>query len=293
MGIDPVNQRPMMEQSLEAILALLRSDEPVTRQTDWFSLLEGRLQVRPYTQPHFEVAVAAMVSPSGPRLAGKYGVSLLSLSMSAVEGFAAIGQAWGVVEDQAEKAGLPAPDRRTWRVVGSMHLAETRQQDIEDCTYGLEDFANYFGGGPGFVPLGGVVDDQPKSPYEFVETYASNGRTIIGTPDDAIAFLEGLQQQSGGFGTFLLLGHDWASREATLNSYRLFAREVMPYFQGHLAPARTSHDWAISKRGQVFERAGAAIMNAISTHVEETAPSDGSDGSDGSDVAGEKVHQGN
>src|SRR5579862_7469279 len=100
MGIDPVDQRPMMEQSLEAILALLRSDEPVTRQTDWFTLLEGRLQVRPYTQPHFEVAVAAMVSPSGPRLAGKYGVSLLSLSMSAIEGgFAAIGQAWGVVEE--------------------------------------------------------------------------------------------------------------------------------------------------------------------------------------------------
>ena len=111
MGIDPVNQRPMMEQSLEAILALVRSPEPVTRETDWFTLREGRLQVRPYTEPHFEVAVAAMVSPSGPRLAGKYGVSLLSLSMSAVDGFAAIGQAWGVVEEQAARAGRPEPRR--------------------------------------------------------------------------------------------------------------------------------------------------------------------------------------
>ena len=266
----------MMEQSLEAILALLRSDEPVTRQTDWFTLLEGRLQVRPYTQPHFEVAVAAMVSPSGPRLAGKYGVSLLSLSMSAIEGgFAAIGQAWGVVEEQAARSGRPAPDRRTWRVLSSMHLAETRDQAIDDCTYGLQDFANYFGGGPGFVPLGGQVDGEPKSPREFVEAYAATGRTVIGTPEDAIAHLEGLREQSGGFGTFLLLGHDWANREATLNSYRLFAREVMPHFQGHLDPARISHDWAISKRGEVFEKAGAAIVNAISTHVEETAASVG------------------
>ena len=38
MGIDPVDQRRMMEESLEAILALLRTDEPVTRETDWFTL---------------------------------------------------------------------------------------------------------------------------------------------------------------------------------------------------------------------------------------------------------------
>ena len=49
MGIDPVNQRRMMEESLEAILALLRSDEPVTRETDWFTMREARLQTRPYT----------------------------------------------------------------------------------------------------------------------------------------------------------------------------------------------------------------------------------------------------
>ena len=111
MGIDPVNQRRMMEESLEAILALLRSDEPVTRETDWFKMREARLQVRPYSHPHFEVAVAAMVSPSGPRLAGTHNVSLLSLSMSVAEGFAAVGQAWNVVEDQAAKAGHAPPDR--------------------------------------------------------------------------------------------------------------------------------------------------------------------------------------
>src|SRR3954470_8090999 len=118
MGIDPVDQRRMMEESLEAILALLRSDEPVTRETDWFTMRDARLQVRPYSHPHFEVAVAAMVSPSGPRLAGTHNVSLLSLSMSLLEGFAAIGQAWGVVEEQAAKQGNPAPDRNTWRVLG-------------------------------------------------------------------------------------------------------------------------------------------------------------------------------
>jgi limonene 1,2-monooxygenase len=270
MGIDPVTQRPRMEESLEAILALLRSEEPVTRETDWFTMKEARLQIRPYTHPHFEVAVAAMISPSGPRLAGRYGVSLLSLSMSVIEGgFAAIGQAWGVVEEQAASAGIPPPDRSSWRVLGAMHIAETRDQAIQDCTHGLEDFSKYFGTA-GFVPLGYQVEST-EDPRAFVESYAGGGNIVIGTPDDAIAYIEGLLEQSGGFGTFLMLGHDWADHDATLRSYRLFAREVIPHFTHKLAAPTDSHDWAASKRDQLFGRAGEAIKNAISSHVEEKA----------------------
>jgi limonene 1,2-monooxygenase len=277
MGIDPIEQRRMMQESLEAILALFRAapSERISRHSDWFTLQDAQLHIRPYTWPYPEISTAAMISPSGPRLAGAMGTSLLSLSMSVPGGYAALDNTWQVVEEQAAKAGRDEPNRNDWRVLSIMHIADTRDKAIDDCTYGLQDFANYFGGGPGFVPLGGQVDGEPKSPREFVEAYAAAGRTVIGTPADAIAHLEGLREQSGGFGTFLLLGHDWANREATLNSYRLFAREVMPHFQGHLDPARISHDWAISKRGEVFEKAGAAIVNAISTHVEETAASVG------------------
>jgi len=270
MGIDPVDQRRRMEESLEAILALLEYDQPVTRETDWFTMREARLQLPPYSRPRFEVAVAAMISPSGPRLAGRYGVSLLSLSMQVIEGgFAAVGSAWGVVEEQAAAAGHPPPDRSSWRVLGAMHVAGTRDQAIDECTHGLEDFSNYFGTA-GFVPLGTGLEAQ-ASPRDFVERYAASDNVVIGTPDDAIAYIERLLEQSGGFGTFLFLGHDWASPEATLRSYRLIAREVIPHFQHALGPPRGSHDWAAAKRDELFGRAGQAIMNAITTHVEEKA----------------------
>ena len=271
MGIDPVEQRRMMEEALEAIIALWTSDEPISRETDWFTIRDGRLHLRPYSHPHPEIAVAAMVSPSGPRLAGTFGVSLLSLSMSVAGGFAAIGHAWDVVKEQATKAGRPEPDRRNWRVLGTIHIAETREQAVQDCTHGLEDFANYFGGGAGFVPLANAVDGAPQSPTEYVEAYANSGNVVIGTPDDAIAYIEGLLEQSGGFGTFLMLGHDWADRQATLRSYELFAREVIPHFTGQLSAAKASHDWAVAKRGELFGRAGQAILNAITSHVEEKA----------------------
>jgi len=275
MGIDPVEQRRMMEESLEAILALFRSEEPVSRETDWFTMRDARLQMRPYTWPHPEVAVAAMVTPSGPRLAGKEGVSLLSLSMQVPGGFAAVGEAWNVVTEQSHRHERPDPDRRTWRILGTMHIAETRDQAIEDCTYGLEQFANYFGGGAGFVPLAADVGDEKRTPRQYVEAYADSDSVVIGTPDDAIEYIEGLVEQSGGFGTFLMLGHDWANPERTMNCYRLFAREVIPHFQGQLDAPRVSHDWATAKRGELFGRAGQAMMNAIQTHVEEKATANG------------------
>src|SRR3546814_11732427 len=91
--------------------------------------------MRPYTHPHPEIAVAAMVSPSGPRLAGKHDVSLLSLSMSVAEGFAAIGQAWDVVPEQAPKPVQPEPDRSPWRILGNLNLAETPAPALQACTH--------------------------------------------------------------------------------------------------------------------------------------------------------------
>ena len=49
------------------------------------------------------------------------------------------------------------PDRKDWRVLGIVHLADTREQAIDDCTYGLQDFADYFGAA-GFVPLNNEVE---------------------------------------------------------------------------------------------------------------------------------------
>ncbi len=271
MGIDPVDQRHMQQESLEAILALFRAgpDERITRETDWFMLRDAALHIRPYTWPYPEISTAAMVSPSGPRLAGQLGTSLLSLSMSVPGGYAALDTAWDVVRDQATKAGRPEPDRKGWRVLGIVHVADTRDQAIEDCTYGLQDFSNYFGAA-GFVPLGSQTGPAP-SPRQFVEDYAAKGNCCIGTTADAIGYIQGMLDRSGGFGGFLMLGHDWASPAATMHSYELFAREVIPHFKGQLAAPLASHEWAKGLRDQMFGRVGEAVGNAIAEHVNDTS----------------------
>lgn len=271
MGIDPVDQRRMQQESLEAILSLFRAgpDERITRETDWFTLRDAALHIRPYTWPYPEISTAAMVSPSGPRLAGQLGTSLLSLSMSVPGGYAALDTAWDVVRDQAAKAGRPEPDRKGWRVLGTVHVADTRDQAIEDCTYGLQDFSNYFGAA-GFVPLGSRTGPAP-TPRQFVEDYAAKGNCCIGTTADAIEYIQGMLDRSGGFGGFLMLGHDWASPAATMHSYDLFACEVIPHFKGQLTAPHASHEWAKGLRDQMFGRVGEAVGNAIAEHVSDTS----------------------
>jgi limonene 1,2-monooxygenase len=270
MGIDPVEQRRMMQESLEAILALFRADpdERVSRHSDWFTLRDAQLHVSPYTWPYPEISTAAMISPSGPRLAGALGTSLLSLSMSVPGGYAALENTWEIVTEQAAKSGRDEPDRGRWRVLGILHLADTREQAFDDCTHGLQDFAKYFGAA-GFIPLATNVEGSAQSPREFVEAYAATGNCCIGTPGDAIAYTTDLLEKSGGFGTLLLLGHDWACPQATYHSYELFAREVIPHFKGQLKAPRASHDWARGMRDQLFGRAGDAIVKAINEHTDE------------------------
>ena len=263
MGIDPNRQREMMEESLEAILALLTSDEPVNMQTDWFTLRDARLQLRPYTHPRFDVAVAAQVSPAGPRAAGRFGVSLLSLGATTAGGFDVLGSHWQTCEERAEKFGASV-DRRSWRLVGPMHIRETEQQARADVEHGLSDWVRYFQE-VAALPIAPQTDDHTT----LLEAMNASGIAVIGTPDMAAAQIQRLIDQSGGFGTYLFMAHEWADREATLASYELFAREVMPRFQGSTERAVRSRDWAAENRPEFMGAAINAVGKAITDHMAE------------------------
>jgi len=269
MGIDPMEQRAMMEESLEAILALLDGTEPVYRQTSWFTLRNARLQLRPYTHPRFEVAVAAQISPAGPRAAGRFGLSLLSIGATTAGGFDVLGSHWQVMEERAAEFGT-AVDRARWRLVGPMHIAPTEEQARAEVRFGLAQWVDYFER-VAALPLAPATLD----PDKMVDALMEIGFAVIGTPAMAVAQIERLQEQSGGFGTYLLMAHEWADRAATLRSYELFAREVVPHFKGTLGSLTGSRDWAAENRPEFIERVGGAIMQAITDHQSERQASQG------------------
>jgi limonene 1,2-monooxygenase len=90
------------------------------------------------------------------------------------------------------------------------------------------------------------------------------GTTLVGAPDTVIRGIERLQELSaGGFGGVLFRAHEWANREQTLKSYELFARYVMPRFQGSLGPIRESNEWARSNRKTIFSPNVEAVRRAF------------------------------
>jgi limonene 1,2-monooxygenase len=260
LGIDTNEQRRMMEESLEVIVELL-DGKTVSRTTDWFTMQDARLQLRPFSHPRFEIAVAASFSPSGPKTAARFGAGLLSIAATQEQGFDALGYHWGVMEETAERHGTTV-DRRAWRLMGPMHIAETEEQARREVVFGLEGVQDYL---QHVLPI-------PHVEYESLDQRIDEGnRTgsfVVGTPDMAIAQIERLRKQSGGFGAYLFMGADWANREATFRSYELFAREVMPQFQGQSDPPMASEAW-VRGSGEWIERTAAAIGKAVTDYEQE------------------------
>lgn len=237
MGIDPLRTREMMEQSIEAIHALLAFDGPVTRKTDWFELVDAELQLRPYSDS-LDIRVASMASPSGPRLAGRYGTGVLSIGATVKEGYNFLSDTWNIVENEARLSGIPTASKDRWGLVVPMHLAETEAQARADVRRGLSEWTHY-------APLVLRAPFAPATTDSEVDALIdqfNQGFAVIGTPDMAIAMIDDLVEQSGGAGTVLLFALDWAEPEAQFRSYDLFARRVMPHFQGQLSPRRRSFE---------------------------------------------------
>jgi limonene 1,2-monooxygenase len=268
MGIDPLAQRRMMEEALEAIMALIEGDEAVTRKTDWFELHEARLNLRPYSYPRPDIRVASIVSPSGPRAAGRWGLGLLSMGATSTEGFQALGNSWKIVEERAREFGVPV-DRGRWSVVGPMHVAATRAQAEQDVRYGLLDWFDYFTTAAGSHAPVSATDDIEDAIHQMT----SSGMGVIGTPQDAIDQIQRLLDQSGGFGSYLIMTHEWADWPATLNSLELFARTVMPHFQGQLARQREWFEWFRAHRPEIHRQFDAAQQKAVDDHLSERSAS--------------------
>jgi limonene 1,2-monooxygenase len=228
LGIDPVVQRPRMNEALKVIIRLFTETEPITYEAEWFTLKNARLQLRPYTKPHMPIAVAAVQSPAGMVLAGETGSSVLTMSVPRGKDVQALGSFWDIAEETAAKHGN-AMDRSEWRIVLHVHLAETREEALRQMSHRAGRYRKeYSEGTTGSAPPSDLGID------EVAANMQKNGDWCIGTPDDLVAKIEELQHWSGGFGGLMVQAVDWADKEHLDHSYELLARYVMPRFQGSL-----------------------------------------------------------
>jgi limonene 1,2-monooxygenase len=259
LGIDPNTQRDRMAEALDVILRFFKG-EIVTEKTDWYNYVGARAHLLPYTHPHPEVAVVSSVTPSGGRLAGQYDLSMICVAATNPFGYDALAANWKIANDIAAEHGRQM-DRNRLRLVGPMHIAETREQAFKNVKYGFEPYLNYLNNNqPRFIVPPG---------QDAAEWFVENKFGVIGTPDDAIALIQRLYDKQGDFGVFLQQVHNWADFEQTKRSYELYQRYVMPHFSGANRPRIESFDWCTAHRDELTEKRTSAARAMFDKHEAE------------------------
>jgi limonene 1,2-monooxygenase len=230
VGVEVKRQRDMMVEALEVILRLFQGEE-VTAETSWFKLHKARVHLLPYSHPYPEIAVASAFTPSGGMLAGKHGLSMLCVAASMTFGFNALASNWKIANQIAQQHGRTMDPGRL-RLMGLMHLAETRERARENVRAGLESWCRYTD----------KLTPQDRGDRDWLDFLVERFGAVIGTPEDAIAQIERLQAEQGDFGVFLTQATNWADWEATKKSYELYARFVMPHFARTNLNRKLSYD---------------------------------------------------
>jgi limonene 1,2-monooxygenase len=265
IGLSQAQTRGLLEDSLDVIMRLLTTEEPVTFRNDRWDLQNARLHIRPYSNPLFDIAVAAVASPTGAKLAGRHGAGLLSIGATLSAGFDALALHWSIIEEEARAHGKTV-DRSKWRLVGPMHCAETKEQALRDVEYGIEQWFRYLQTVAAF-PQMTVTGNTVQEMTSFIN---ESGIGVIGTPDECTAQIERLIKQSnGGFGCYLLLGHNWANWQATQKSYEMIARHVMPRFQGQAHSTVEAARVASAARAELAEVHAKAVEAAGQRYAAE------------------------
>jgi limonene 1,2-monooxygenase len=232
-------------------------------KTDWFELQEARLHMPSFTHPHIEMVVAAARSPIGSRAAGTFGLGMLQLTGTSPDATGALAASWAACTDEADRH-RQVVDRRNWRLVLQVHVAETREQAFRNVEFGLERFVQYFRDVGTFQI---VPEGVPASASYMVENHIA----LIGTPDDVVEQIGKLWTATGGFGSYLVLAHNWADWNATKRNYELLARYVIPKINSMNVSRQASYDYVKVNHSRFLEEATAAVQAETDRYARDKA----------------------
>ena len=237
-GMDDKVLYPMLHESIDVIVRLLEAAEPISHKGQFWQFEDMRLQLRSFQRPRLPLAMPSAATPENLELIGRHGMIWLSPANKVARGKLTPAERWALVQKGARDAGRTA-DRDNWRIVTNMYLADTVDQAWDDVRAGIMRETRYFSA-IGFEPLYRLTPDQRFESFT-PESVVEARDWVVGTPDDAIRWIEGKARETGGFGGVFLTANEWTSFDKISRSLELFARYVMPCFSGR--PGSLSDEW--------------------------------------------------
>jgi limonene 1,2-monooxygenase len=137
---------------------------------------------------------------------------------------------WKIYCTGAEEARKTSSDRSVWRVSRSIYIGESTAEAWEfalnsafarsyDYLIKVLKAANM---------LHIVKHDLDVPDREVTPEYMMKNNLIIGDVDECTRQLQELWEVTGGFGTLLMISHDWDNKSKWVRSMELLANEVVP-----------------------------------------------------------------
>ena len=255
-GVAPEKSPEMVAESVDIILKLWTTEPPYHYAGKFWNIhLEKTVDEetgigyikKPYQLPHPPLAMPGMTSQSmGTRLAGRLGFSPIASNLVTGNVIADMFRGYG---ECAQDAGRE-PDPANYRVCRSIFLADTTREAQERARRNCL--------GQSFEYIGRLFDkglgrkiykrDPNQSNADTNLDYLMREQIIAGSVNDVLERLLGLMEETGPFGTLILMGYDWGDeKESWLHSLRLFAHELMPALNRAVGKAATVS--ALSARG--------------------------------------------
>lgn len=230
-GLDFAKTRDMMHASVELILKLWTSKEPVDYDGPFWHGKGMVAKPDPVQKPHPPVAIALTKTASSAELAGRLGLLPLTGDFIPLPRLKMLGDAFAAAQ---KAAGRPVRrgDLHATRVI---YVAETDAIAREDMRESYEETIRWeIVNTPHHqverIPPGGTLADIT---YDYL---IDTGNLFIGSPDTVCKRVVDFYEQSGGFGVLMFHGgRDYATPAKLARSMKLFMDEVAPRLR-HLDP---------------------------------------------------------
>ena len=235
-GLDPKLGSAMVQEAIEIILYLWKSDPPYHYDGQFWKIdLDKSVDEetgigfvhRPLQQPHAPIAIPAMSrNSSSMKMAGARGYQPFAHCL--VTGNV-IADFFKTYEAAAQEASV-TPDRSQYKVARSIFLADTTKEAQERAR------TNSLGGN--FEYIGRLFDkglgrkiykrDLEMPDSECNLDFLMSEQIIAGDVDEVLRRLLELIEETGPFGMLTLMSYDWDDKSSWIRSMELFSKELMP-----------------------------------------------------------------
>jgi alkanesulfonate monooxygenase SsuD/methylene tetrahydromethanopterin reductase-like flavin-dependent oxidoreductase (luciferase family) len=236
-GVDPSKNehRALTRETLDMVLKIWNGLPPGTYQNKFWKFTMPEpiedfgfyVHMKPYQKPHPPIAAAGLAPRSDTLImAGEHGWIPLSINYVPIK---TLKIQWDVYAEAARRNGH-TPDHAKWRIVRDVFVADTTAEALDIARNGV--FAR------DFVYARRILDKlrfmesvktDPTIPDEAIDVdYMIENTWVIGSPKDVAAKLRKLYNDVGGFGTLIVISHEWQPQDKWLRSMTLLAEKVIP-----------------------------------------------------------------